>query len=88
MKLQRRNQLQRVSQIAIMIQNRPMSKQEIISRLEDKFDYIFSESQIEKDIFMLKMDMDAPIVFNYTLRKYEMNDSYDFRDALFNFINV
>lgn len=88
MRVNRRTQLQRIFNIALMIQAKPLSKHEIINRLEDKMDHKFSPSQIEKDIFFLKMDLDAPIEFNYELRKYQLSEPYDFKEALFNFVQL
>lgn len=88
MRVNRRTQLQRIFNIALMIQSKPLSKQEIINRLEDKMDKTFSASQIEKDIFFLRMDLDAPIEFNYNISKYELSEPYDFKEALFNFVSL
>lgn len=88
MNIQRKTQLQRIAQIAMLIQNKPLSKAELIEALDEKMSHTFCNSQIEKDIFCLRMDMDAPIVFNKKTNSYEMTEPYDFKDALFNFLNI
>ena len=65
-----------------------MSRMDLINRLELIFEHKFSPSQIEKDIFSLKMEFDAPIKYDYDLRAYKMIEEYDFKEALYNFIDV
>ena len=84
----RRTALQRLGKIAIMISGKPMSQTDLINRLELIFEHKFSPSQIEKDIFSLKMEFDAPIKYDYDLRAYKMTEEYDFKESLFNFIDV
>ena len=50
------------------------------------FNKQFSNSQIEKDIFCLKMDFDAEIIYNKTLDSYSINSEYNFKDALYNYV--
>jgi hypothetical protein len=84
----RRTALQRLGKISIMISSKPMSRMDLINRLELIFEHKFSPSQIEKDIFSLKMEFDAPIKYDYDLRAYKMIEEYDFKEALYNFIDV
>jgi hypothetical protein len=84
----RRTALQRLGKISIMISRKPMSRMDLINRLELIFEHKFSPSQIEKDIFSLKMEFDAPIKYDYDLRAYKMIEEYDFKEALYNFIDV
>jgi hypothetical protein len=84
----RRTALQRLGKISIMISSKPMSRTDLINRLEQIFQHKFSPSQIEKDIFSLKMEFDAPIKYDYDLRAYKMTEQYDFKEALYNFIDV
>ena len=84
--VQRRTQLQRLAKIVNILQSVSCSKTEIIYRLEDIFEKQFSESQIEKDIFCLRMDFDAEITYNKTLDCYSINQEYDFKEALYNFV--
>jgi hypothetical protein len=84
----KRTALQRLGKISIMISSKPMSRMDLINRLELIFQHKFSPSQIEKDIFSLKMEFDAPIKYDYDLRAYKMIEEYDFKEALYNFIDV
>lgn len=84
--VQRRTQLQRLAKIVNILQSVACSKAEIIYRLEDIFEKQFSESQIEKDLFCLRMDFDAEITYNKTLDCYSINQEYDFKEALYNFV--
>jgi hypothetical protein len=84
----KRTALQRLGKISIMISSKPMSRMDLINRLELIFQHKFSPSQIEKDIFSLKMEFDAPIKYDYDLRAYKMSEDYDFKEALYNFIDV
>ena len=84
--VQRRTQLQRLAKIVNILQSVACSKAEIIYRLEDIFEKQFSESQIEKDIFCLRMDFDAEITYNKTLDCYSINQEYDFKEALYKFV--
>jgi hypothetical protein len=84
----KRTALQRLGKISIMISSKPMSRMDLINRLELIFEHKFSRSQIEKDIFSLKMEFDAPIKYDYDLRAYKMTEQYDFKEALYNFIDV
>jgi hypothetical protein len=34
------------------------------------------------------MEFDAPIQYDYDLRAYKMIEEYDFKEALYNFIDV
>jgi hypothetical protein len=88
MNVQRKNQLQRIAFIILSIENNPVSKIEIINKLENRFDICFSHSQIEKDLFTLKMDFDAPIAYNKTLKKYYLTEEYSFKEALFNYVCI
>ena len=84
----KRTALQRLGKISIMISSKPMSRMDLINRLELIFEHKFSPSQIEKDIFSLKMEFDAPIKYDYDLRAYKMIEEYDFKEALYSFIDV
>lgn len=88
MNLVRKNQLQRLSKIIQILQNRALTKCELIDRLSDYFEHSFSESQIEKDIFCLRMDFDAPIVYRKSLKNYYIDGDYDFKEALFNYLGL
>ena len=52
----KRTALQRLGKISIMISSKPMSRTDLINRLEQIFQHKFSPSQIEKDtlIFSVK----------------------------------
>jgi hypothetical protein len=84
--VQRRTQLQRLATIVNILQSVPCSKKDIIYKLENIFNKQFSNSQIEKDIFCLKMDFDAEIIYNKTLDSYSINSEYNFKDALYNYV--
>lgn len=84
--LQRKNQLQRIAKIVSILQSQPQTKTEIIYKLFLTFGQEFSKSQIEKDLFCLQMDFDAPIEFSKELRKYVISKDYDFKEALYQYV--
>ena len=84
----KRTQLQRIGALVHVLQSRQVTKNEIIERLFDKFDKKFCQSQIEKDMYILKNDFDAPI---NTVKKdnfcfYYLPSDYDFREALYQYV--
>ena len=84
----RKNQLQRIANIVLILQSKPHTKKEIIYKLFLKFDQEFSKSQIEKDLFCLQMDFDAPIQFNRLQKNYQIEKEYDFKEALFQYVCI
>lgn len=84
----RKNQLQRIANIVLILQSKPHTKTEIIGKLLLKFDQEFSKSQIEKDFFCLQMDFDAPIQYNKSQKNYQIEKDYDFKDALFQYVCI
>lgn len=82
----RKNQLQRLCSIIQILQSYPSTKTEIIEKLYLRFDQMFCNSQIEKDLFCLKMDFDAPIEFSKDLKKYVIDKDYDFKNALYEYV--
>ena len=86
--LVRKNQLQRLAKIAEIIGTRAVTKAMILRKLYDAFNHEFSQSQIEKDIFCLRMDFDAPIVCDRSTKLYYFNENYDFREALLNYFGL
>lgn len=88
MNIQRKSQLQRIANIIFYLEIKPMSKQELIFRLYDKFEVYFCNSQIEKDLFCLKNDFDAPIEYCQAMRKYNLTEKYDFKEALYNYVCI
>jgi hypothetical protein len=88
MNIQRKNQLQRISNIIFCLQVKPMNKEELKDKLFEKFQICFSNSQIEKDLFCLKNDFDAPIEYNKLMKKYVLIEHYDFKEALYNYVTL
>jgi len=82
----RKIHLQRLGAIAQYLSNRPHSKREIIEKLRDRFDHEYSPSQIEKDLFCLKEDFDAPIMCDRKSKTYMLVSKWDFGTAILNYL--
>lgn len=67
---------------------RPRSKRELINIIEDKIEDVVCGSTVEKDLFWLRMDFDAPISFNYSIRMYEIEPGYDFAKAVIQYLKI
>jgi hypothetical protein len=86
--LVRKSQLQRIANIVFILQSKPHTKTEIINKLFLKFEQEFSRSQIEKDLFCLQIDFDAPIEYIRFLKKYQIDKKYDFKESLFQYVSI
>ena len=86
--IQRKTQLQRIAYLVTILQTYKLSKQNILNKLEVRFNHVFSESQIEKDMFCLKMDFDASIQYDKASNVYSIDSEYDFKQAVLNFLEI
>lgn len=80
--------IRRLSIIANALTNKPLSKAELQDNLFEKIDEHVCCSTIEKDLFLLRMDFDAPIIYNKRSNKYQIIDAYNFNQSLLNWLNV
>lgn len=83
-----KNCIRRLYIIANRLAYKPTSKKELIEIIKEKTDDEICNSSIEKDMFLLKMDFDAPLKYNKRLEAYYLTENYDFKSALFNWLNV
>ena len=84
----KRTSIQKIGSIVKMLQYGKFTKNEIIERLETRFDQQFSISQIEKDLYSIKNDFDAPLGKKNDGSKsyYFIDQKYDFKQALFEYV--
>jgi hypothetical protein len=83
-----KNVIRRLSIIANALINKPLSKNELQQKLFEKIQEHVCCSTIEKDLFLLRMDFDAPIIYEKRTKKYYITKSYNFNKSLLNWLNV
>jgi len=77
-----------MSVISNLINDKPRTKAEIINKLQQILDIEVCNSTIEKDMFCLKMDFDAPIECDRSKAMYYMDEPYSFKEALINWLEI
>ena len=82
------NSLKRSALICYALEWKEMTKKEIMDHLWDKMNENCCESTIEKTIYFLRNDMDAPIEYNRYTKKYYISGNYSFTDNLINLIKL
>jgi hypothetical protein len=80
--------VRRLSIIANALVSKPLSKIELQEMLFEKIQEHVCCSTIEKDLFLLRMDFDAPIVYQKRNNTYHIKETYDFNQSLLNWLNV
>ena len=80
--------MQRIGSLVQILQSKKVTKSDIIEKLNWKYNHDFSISQIEKDLYILKNDFDAPILTEKRDRSffYWLPNDYDFKEALYKFV--
>jgi hypothetical protein len=80
--------LRRLAIIANSLAYKPMSKEELKNQIAEKLNECVCNSSIEKDLFCLKIDFDAPIQYKKSNNTYIITESYNFNQHLINWLSV
>lgn len=80
--------IRRLAIIANALVSKPLSKDELQQKLFEKIQEHVCCSTIEKDLFLLRMDFDAPIEYRKINNKYHIKKTYDFNQSLLNWLNA
>jgi hypothetical protein len=83
-----KNGIRRLAIIANSLTYKPMSKEELKNQIAEKLHEHVCNSSIEKDLFCLKMDFDAPIEYKKSNNTYIIAEPYNFNQHLINWLSV
>jgi hypothetical protein len=84
----KKSSIKRISIICQGLNWKPMTKKEIQDHIWDKLQSSSSSSCIEKDIYLLRNEFDAPIKYNRINHKYEIYEEFDFISSLTQYLNI
>jgi hypothetical protein len=80
--------IQRMHVITQTIMNNPVTKDQIKEAVERRIGDRVCNSTIEKDLFILKMEFDAPIECNRSSKLYYYTEPYSFTAAMIAWMDV
>jgi len=83
-----RTSLKRMAIIYKVLNTRPRSKREIIEEVEFFLGQYICESQIEKDLFFMRNELDFEIQYDKMINKYWINQNQDFIEQIVSYFQL